>query len=190
MSCHSIKTLVLFFALQMVAATASKSEIHLEPSHDTFVRRDRGDKFYGNSSKITVTKRGSNQRIGMMKFDTSGYAIGSDGTTASLRLTVAETHDTKPVEVKVYKMINDIHEDEMTWDTFDGDVHTDKQISFTVDNTQKDQPGEIDVSILLEEGKDIVLAFVVEDEGHVKFHSKDNDHEFVPKLIIQSHEEL
>ncbi len=184
MTSTALKSLLTLFALQMVSAEVSTSAIHLEPSHDTFVRRDKADKFYGDSKKITVTKKGSNQRIGMMKFDTAAYSVGADGTAASLRLTVADTHDTQPVEVKVYKMVNDFHEGEMTWDTFDGDVHTDKHISFTVDGSNKDVPGEIDISQLLEEGEDVVLAFVVEDEGHVKFHSKDNDHDFVPKLII------
>ena len=186
MAFQSFKSIVFFFLFQVQVQGAIGANdsigVHLEPSHDTFIRRDKGDVLYGDASKITVTKKGSNQRIGLMKFDTTEYGINADKTDATLRLTVADTHQ-KPVEVRVYRMVNDFHEDHLTWDTFDGDVHSDQTVTFTVKKSHTGQPGEIDVSSLLRTGEDMVLAFIV-DEGHVKFHSKDNDYDLTPKLVL------
>ena len=181
-------TLIAFFCtlIRQIRAGFESPEIHLFPSHDTFVRRDRGDVYYGAASKITVTKRGANQRIGMMKFDTSEYNVKADGTEATLMLSVADSHD-EAVQVKVYRLVSDFDEDHVNWDSFDGNVHTDQEVTFTVNNTNIDRMGEVNISKLLRDGKDVLLALVV-DEGHVKFHSKDNEHELIPKLVLRPNE--
>jgi hypothetical protein len=182
----AFKSFTLFLLIDILGLSSGgrPSAMYLTPSHDTFVRRDRGDVFYGSASKVTITQKGANQRIGFMKFDTSTYVRTASATDATLKLTVAEKH-TKPVQVSIFRMVNDFDENNLSWDTFDGAVHSDHHISFTVYENKPNQAGEVDVSSLLRDGEDMALAFVVE-EGHVKFHSKDdNDESLIPKLILK-----
>ena len=45
---------------------------------------------------------------------------------------------------------------------------------------------QIEVSNLIIPGEDTILAFVIEDQGHVKFHSKDNESKkMAPSLILE-----
>mmetsp|Transcript_2310 Transcript_2310/g.3100 ORF Transcript_2310/g.3100 Transcript_2310/m.3100 type:complete len:197 (-) Transcript_2310:322-912(-) len=184
----STLALLSFFATETTFAHQFEtSTIHLTPSHDTFVRKDRKSESYGNNGKITITKAGSKQRIGLMKFDTSEHIVGSDGSTkVSLRLGVAETHDSKPVDVKIYKLKGDFHEDSIDWNALNGSVEKESHVEFTVLSEYKDSVGEVDVTNLLSEGEDTVFAFVVENEGHVKFHSKEHSagSHMTPKLVI------
>eukprot|EP00551_Chaetoceros_affinis_P016966 CAMPEP_0203687746 /NCGR_PEP_ID=MMETSP0091-20130426/700_1 /ASSEMBLY_ACC=CAM_ASM_001089 /TAXON_ID=426623 /ORGANISM="Chaetoceros affinis, Strain CCMP159" /LENGTH=233 /DNA_ID=CAMNT_0050557153 /DNA_START=37 /DNA_END=738 /DNA_ORIENTATION=+ len=166
------------------------------PSQDLFVRRTTS-KTYGQSSKITVTQAGSNQRIGLMKFETSSFRIGEqDGskrTTATLQLSIADIDESANfVKVSIYRMMNqDLHEDQTTWDNFDGRTHEEHdQVNFRVDPSHKGKAGKIDVSRLLREGEDTVLGFAIEDEGHVKFHSKESGvKELMPKLVLTTEED-
>ncbi len=167
----------------------------LLPSHDLFVRRDNS-RNYGQSNKITVTQAGSNQRIGLMKFDTSSFVVGQDGSSkmsASLRLAVADMHESEnPVQVKIYRLMDEnLNEDHYSWEQFDGRTHDDHEhVSFVVESSHKGKVGKVDVTSLLREGEDTVLAFAIEDEGHVKFHSKESDHNhFIPKLILTEEED-
>lgn len=188
------KSIAFLFLVQtnLVAANRlrrlkSSSEVQLHPSHDTFVRRDKGDAMHGNAPKITVTQLGANQRIGMMKFDTAGHVFDED-TEATLMLSVAEAHE-QPVQVKVYRVMSDFHEDQLSWNSFDGNVGADQVVTFTANKDKTNMIEEIDVSSLLKFGQDVTFAFVV-DEGHVKFHSKDTDmhHHLIPKLVLKSSE--
>ncbi len=105
----------------------------------------------------------------MMKFDTAGHVF-DEGTEAKLILSVAETSQ-QPVQVKVYRVLSDFHENQLSWNSFDGNVGADQVVTFTANHDKTNMIEEIDVSSLLKFGQDVTFAFVV-DEGHVKFHSK------------------
>lgn len=186
---HTRKMRLFQFAVPLFCSAIAKTqgldsaEIRLHPSGDTFVRRNRGDGYYGASSKITLTRRGANQRIGLIKFDSSQYNIKAKEAQATLKLSLAEIADTN-VEVKAYRLVNDFDEDHLSWDTFDGDVYTDQSVTFTVHKDLIDSMHEVDISSLLRDGKDVMLALIAED-GHVKFHSKDSDHQLVPELVLR-----
>ena len=130
-------------------------------------------KAHGKASKITITKQGANQRIGLMKFDTADYDeehFEEKEVKAYLRLGVSETFEGRPVKIKILRLEGDFHEEHVSWRNFDGDAEIGDQVGFTVHDVEVN----IDVSNLLKPGKDTVLAFVVEGEGHVKFYSKEN----------------
>mmetsp|Transcript_25842 Transcript_25842/g.31862 ORF Transcript_25842/g.31862 Transcript_25842/m.31862 type:complete len:193 (-) Transcript_25842:238-816(-) len=189
----SFKSLALLSLLSLdIALSHPNFEISLVPSHDAFIRRDKTGGSYGKSSKITVTKAGSNQRIGLMKFETSKYPVNSRDNKFKLRLGIAESHETKPVEVKVVRLVEDFHEDHISWETFDGNVE-ENEIKFSVETHDRETYSDVDVTMLMREGEDTILAFLVEKEGHVKFYSKDgsnNDKMLSPRLIINMRDEL
>mmetsp|Transcript_10470 Transcript_10470/g.11557 ORF Transcript_10470/g.11557 Transcript_10470/m.11557 type:complete len:128 (-) Transcript_10470:81-464(-) len=127
-----------------------------------------------------------------MKFDTSDYDTVKEGSKVSLRLGVADIHESKSVHIKVYAMKDDFHEDHIDWNTFNGFTTRASMIDFHVNADQKDKIGEIDVSELMYDGQDIVFAFIVEGEGHVKFHSKEHTASVMmrPRLVIDRRTEL
>jgi len=108
-----------------------------------------------------------------------------------LRLGIAETHDNDvPVQVKVFRLENDFHEEYVSWHNFDGDADADNHITINVERSHVDNASLVDVSPLLRPGSNTVFAFVIESDGYVKFHSKEHEEDsFRPKLII-SHDEL
>ncbi len=76
--------LVVFITVQASAVSVgnnnsnnSPKQTTLLPSHDTFIRKDGITRSHGKGSKITITKHGANQRIGLMQFDTSSYDLDS-----------------------------------------------------------------------------------------------------------------
>lgn len=180
--------------------TVPSTTTTLVPSHDTFIRKDSRSKSHGKGSKITITKRGANQRIGLMKFDTSDLTTEIDGTDLSsyngsnennlkayLRLGVAETHkEEEPVVVKIFRLNNDFNEDYVSWQNFDGFTEAGNYVEFSVERDHENKIGQVEVSHLLRPGEDTVFAFIIEDQGHVKFHSKDhNQGGFTPSLILE-----
>lgn len=195
----SIKTILVFITYVGLAVDANSvkgaipNETRLLPSHDTFVQRDIVSKSHGKGSKITVTQHGSNQRIGLMTFDTSNYDVNyfdENNVKAHLQLSVAETHESKPVRVKVLRLDNQFHEDLASWENFDG--MAEGFVEFTVESSHVNHVGQVDVSALLKPGMDTTLAFVIEDQGYVKFHSKEygGDANNKPSLIITHGNEL
>ena len=167
----------------------------LLPSHDTFIRKDYVSKSHGKGSKIAVTKQGANQRVGLMKFDTSNHLSVqkfknddeiSTNTKAYLRLSVAETNKEEPVQIKILRLDNDFDEDHVSWRNFDGMADVDNYVEFTIEGDHENKIGQVEVSNLIIPGEDTILAFVIEDQGHVKFHSKDNElKKMAPSLILE-----
>jgi hypothetical protein len=184
--------------IALLSLTALTSAAHVQvqfpASHDTFIRKDNISKSHGNGSKIAITKHGANQRIGLMKFDTADYDeeyFDKSDIKAYLRLGVAETHKDQAVQVKVVRLENDFHEDYVSWRNFDGDADVDNFVKFTVQHDHADRVGQLDISTLLRRGKDTILAFIIEDHGHVKFHSKEHkigDASKSPTLILERYE--
>lgn len=185
----STKIISLLIYLTQLSYVAGSIETKFLPSHDAFVRKDKANKSQGKAPKITITQSGSNQRIGLMKFDTADYDEENfDGKDikAYLRLGVAETNQHGPVHIKVMRLENDFHEDSVSWGNLTARTKADSYVSFTVHNNHVNRMGEVDVSRLLRPGKDTVFAFVVEEEGHVKFHSKEHELERMkPSLILR-----
>jgi hypothetical protein len=175
------------------ANVALEKNLRILPSHDTFVRKDNS-KTNGNGSKITVTQKGSNQRIGLVKFDTSKYDsehFMDHQLSAYLQLSVAETHHEDPVDVKILKMKHGFDENGASWDNFNGETNAENFVIFTVETDHVNTFGQVDVSNLIEPGVDTVLAFVIEDKGHVKFHSKDHgDTKLSPSLVLSRGDDL
>jgi hypothetical protein len=186
------------FAYNSLPVHEPSSHILFYPSHDTFIRKDKFNFNNGDASKITVTSHGSKQRIGLIKFDTadldgdrfSDHREGGGNNTlkAYLRLNVAEIYDSQEsITVKVFRLDSAFHENYVTWRNFDADA----EASF-VDFTIPQKKGadsfveqQLDVSSLLRPGEDTILAFIVEDKGYVKFHSKDQDDaRLSPSLVL------
>ncbi len=194
----SIKSIALLASLFTTAHCSIHQEIpfprtHIKPSHDAFIRKDNHTKQHGHASKITVTQKGSNQRIGLMQFDTAHYdeeVFDENDIKAYLRLGVAETHSTGPVDVKVLRLQNGFDESDVSWHNFDGDAIVDHYVKFTVESDHVNKLGQVDVSDLLVPGEDTVFAFIIEDGGHVKFHSKENSSEDLSPSLILSYGEL
>ena len=191
-------TTIIFTSCYFVANCSSVKEssftkAQLKPSHDAFIRKDKNTKQHGQASKITVTQQGSNQRIGLMKFNTADYdeeIFEENNVKAYLQLGVAETHSTDPVDIKVLRLENGFDENEVSWKNFDGDSVVENYVRFTVEKEHVNQLGQVDVSDLLVPGEDTVFAFVIEDTGHVKFHSKEHsvDKKMSPSLILTKDE--
>ena len=186
----SIRIVALITYFTQLTSVSGSTETRFFPSHDAFVRKDKAYKSQGKAPKITVTQHGSNQRIGLMKFDTADYDEENfDGmdVKAYLRLGVAETHEDGPVQVKIMRLEEDFHEDSVSWGSLSGDADAESYVSFTVKKDHVNRMGQVEVSRLLRPGKDTVLAFVIEDQGHVKFHSKEHElGRMKPSLILKS----
>ena len=174
---------------------SSTGKIQFYPSHDAFLRKDRKHEPHGDRSKITITQQGATQRIGLMKFDTADYDEDNfveNNIRAYLQLGVAEAYENAPVTVKIMIVDNDFHENYVTWNNFDGDAEKDNYVRFTINHQDHVNKVErFEVSNLLYPGKDTVLAFVVENSGYVKFHSKENkDSSLSPSLVLTAGDEL
>lgn len=188
----SMKIITLIAYSMRATVSAETVQTKLYPSHDAFIRKDNMNKLHGYGSKITVTKYGANQRIGLMKFDTAEYDeenfIEND-VKAHLRIGIAETHASTPVTVKVMRLDSDFDEKLVSWHNFDGDADNDF-VEFTVEQDHVNKMGQVDISKLLKAGKDTVLVFVIEDEGYVKFHSKEHKLRQMSPSLILSYDEL
>lgn len=189
----SIKAITLLILVSCSTEGASVKK-QLQTSHDTFIRKDATSRIHGNAPKITVTQTGSNQRIGLIQFDTSDLtqdSFDSNNIKAHLQLSVAETHQKKPVQVRILKLKDTFDEHATSWDNFSGDATYDNSVQFTVDSNHINRVGEVDVSKLIKPGDHTALAIVIEDEGHVKFYSKDiGDGVVAPTLILTYDDEL
>lgn len=192
----TIKTIYLFTYLLATAYSNNTNESQfltiseLKPSHDTFIRKDNITKQHGSLSKIAVTQQGSNQRIGLIKFDTSGVdknMLENDDIKVYLRLGVAEIYAGGPVEIKVHRLENEFDEEDTSWENFGGASSMHTVVNFTVEKKHENRLGLVDISNLIVPGEDTVLAFVIGQRGHVKFHSKEQNsvENMSPLLIVQ-----
>ena len=84
------------------------------------------------------------------------------------------------------RLDEDFNEDSVSWGTLNGSAEADSYVSFTVQKDHVNKVGQVKVSKLLRPGKDTILAFVIEDQGHVKFHSKEYElGRMKPSLILK-----
>mmetsp|Transcript_6085 Transcript_6085/g.7731 ORF Transcript_6085/g.7731 Transcript_6085/m.7731 type:complete len:130 (+) Transcript_6085:170-559(+) len=125
-----------------------------------------------------------------MKFDTS--TVDTIESKVTLRLVIADSHSTEPVDINMYSMQGDFDENVMNWDTFNNNMQSKAAIIFRIYSDYKDKVNEIDVTSLVTRGENVILAFLVEGEGHVKFHSKESalDESVMPKLIIKEMDDI
>ena len=123
-----------------------------------------------------------------MKFDIKNIHKG-DNITANLTLYISGTDDDRDYRtVNICKVEDDFEEHDVTWKTYDPTC-SDRSLSFNVHRDDVGKTGQINVADLINPGEDmLVIAFHVEDGGHVKLASKDHPHMArMPRLLVSQH---